>query len=1483
MAMQVNSQTGTCGSPKPVTDGTCTSQDTFNLAPYYAKFTAATDTTQYTIRVYIQGLSTHPNYSVKLYKDSCANLVALPISSNTDGDTVYVRPQFIIGGLGYLIEMKNNNTSPSSKTYFSICMTSAPGPSRNVCPSTYYGNPIGCNLICNGDFECISTPFGGDENLQNLCGWFNGNGGSCDAFSTTSTVAIVGVPCNEVGYEPAQSGNGYAGFIAKDPTYPFQEYMETKLTSPLVAGQLYFGSLWVSLADKSPVFPNNISIYFTNVAHIEPGTVAYTITPAISLTTTPTWSNQVGWTNLTFTYVPVSSGAQYIIIGQDGTSTYAGSATTGCPAYLTSQPYAYVYIDNISLVKGPSLNVISPICSSMPATFSVTCPLASTTFSWSWGDSSPNYTTTVPSASHTYTAAGTYTAILYSLVPGNTYTTSAVVTVTAPTASFSYATNCSSTTFSAAPTCSTSTMYYSWQFGDGGSYSSTSNTASYTYTSAGTYIATLTVNWDPTTSWTGTTSITVQQTPSITINSSGGSLCASNNQTFTAVVNPSGSYSYSWSATAGTITAGTQTTSALGMNFTGISSTAVLTLSLTGISCSTTATYSVFPCCTTAGATSVFPSGYTFTTTTTYTSGIYVLNNATIASGVQVKFQGCEVKMNPNALLQAGSNSTLYVLTSYVHGCNAQWNSITTAPGSTIHIEGSIIEDAQRVVVDSTGSGKLYAFNSIFNRNYKGFVFVNPTTSLTLDIKNNAFINADLTGSAISYAVPVALTPSVVNAAGTYSALPGLNLLPPYSTITAKTGMECVKTQSTTSSYIKLGHSITNAPIGNSNQNIFHKLSEGIAAYNSKVQVLNQYFQYCTIAPNASGVYVYGSPLASGISDVKIGTATTEKSYFYSNTNGVLSTLPSALNVQRCSFVDNTKGIYVNNNFKNKLATVSTNTFTNNDLGVKMENNVWIDGQLTSNTFTNSVARATYANNYAIYISEAAAPTPTNVANYYVFSNTIDGYYNGIFVSNTYSSSILTNSITVRASTVAATYQEGIEITLCNLPTVKLNTIAISGGTYTANWQNGILTNANTLPSVLCNSVSGLGSCITIQGYNWTSANGGGYCGNIFNNFGYGIWMDMSAEIGDQYFYNTSTKYASDNQWLTALSGSKRTNVTGMSNNIFATGAKLYTRGAPTQYSISAAFDALPTGPSCQPAFGCALLGTNNSGTVSNACTGGGGGGSAPMSLSTPTIDIIQPALDIAQGNLSALQSNDNLLWLNKRSLYQNLILQDINTSSYPDLTSFKNKVSGSNIGKLHSVDIALNDAVTNNSKNSLANASALNNSINALNLIEWNQKTVNNIYISYLNNDYKLDDTQVGDLDKIAEQCPLTNGNAVYQARSLVFNYTGKKYISTCEHTSTNDLQAAANRLANNPGLSSIENDIKVYPNPGSEEIFVETGSYNNCEFVMYNLLGQEVVKQPITSFTKIDINYLNNGTYFYRIIQGENVIKRDKLIVVH
>ena len=142
-------------------------------------------------------------------------------------------------------------------------------------------------------------------------------------------------------------------------------------------------------------------------------------------------------------------------------------------------------------------------------------------YSWNFGDGSA--ASTLQNPSHTYNAAGTYTATLTvtdSSAPAKTATSTVTTTVSAignPLAATASATPTSgqvplNVAFTATATGGTPAYSYSWNFGDG-SAASTLQNPSHTYNAAGTYTATLTVTDSSAPAKTATSTVTITASP----------------------------------------------------------------------------------------------------------------------------------------------------------------------------------------------------------------------------------------------------------------------------------------------------------------------------------------------------------------------------------------------------------------------------------------------------------------------------------------------------------------------------------------------------------------------------------------------------------------------------------------------------------------------------------------------------------------------------------------------------------------------------------------------------------------------------------------------------------------------------------------------------------------------------------------------------------------------------------------------------------
>jgi|GEM_PF-3836148 len=226
------------------------------------------------------------------------------------------------------------------------------------------------NLVLNPSFESIlSCPLGTSE-LNNATDWdnpfINSIADTCstsDLFNACNFLGAfgVGVPANLLGNEPARTGNGYAGIILSERIAFFgctslggsnwREYVMGRLSTPMTAGQTYCVTFYASLADNVKFSTDDIGVHFSNL----PLTVSCAIAGNGPLPATPqlVWTggalnNANGWTELQWTFT-ATGGEQFITIGN---FLNDGSTTVNCENAGAINPYAYYYIDDVSVVPG---------------------------------------------------------------------------------------------------------------------------------------------------------------------------------------------------------------------------------------------------------------------------------------------------------------------------------------------------------------------------------------------------------------------------------------------------------------------------------------------------------------------------------------------------------------------------------------------------------------------------------------------------------------------------------------------------------------------------------------------------------------------------------------------------------------------------------------------------------------------------------------------------------------------------------------------------------------------------------------------------------------------------------------------------------------------------------------------------------------------------------------------------------------------------
>ncbi len=203
------------------------------------------------------------------------------------------------------------------------------------------------NLVPNPDFEIYSScPTNyGQSNLA--APWDTPNTGTSDYLNACAPVVYpsLNVPQNQLGFQAAYSGVGYAGLIPYSAAPDYREYVQSPLTSPLVANMPYLISFRVSLADSSILAIDRLGAYLSiGPVGPVPNYAALPFTPQVESPANVPLNNSTGWTLISGVYV-AAGGEDHITIG----SFRDDAITTTVPGPGSWPGGAYYYVDAVSV------------------------------------------------------------------------------------------------------------------------------------------------------------------------------------------------------------------------------------------------------------------------------------------------------------------------------------------------------------------------------------------------------------------------------------------------------------------------------------------------------------------------------------------------------------------------------------------------------------------------------------------------------------------------------------------------------------------------------------------------------------------------------------------------------------------------------------------------------------------------------------------------------------------------------------------------------------------------------------------------------------------------------------------------------------------------------------------------------------------------------------------------------------------------------
>ncbi len=187
------------------------------------------------------------------------------------------------------------------------------------------------------------------------------------------------------------------------------------------------------------------------------------------------------------------------------------------------------------------------------------------------------------------------------------------------------------------------------------------------------------------------------------------------------------------------------------------------------------------------------------------------------------------------------------------------------------------------------------------------------------------------------------------------------------------------------------------------------------------------------------------------------------------------------------------------------------------------------------------------------------------------------------------------------------------------------------------------------------------------------------------------------------------------------------------------------------------------------------------------------------------------------------------------------------------------------------------------NLQSALAGIQQTNNSISNANEWEGYEKTVNSIFISYLQNG-ALAEGEQADLETIAKLCPKVGGMAVYKARGILPEcvrvvdwdnhegcYPAPEPLTPVEPRSDEHF----------PSLKNVES-VQVVPNPAFETATVVVPDGKQGSIRLFSAFGNLVSEQQFASpKTSFGLTMLPTGIYYFDILYSDGQRECLKFVV--
>ncbi len=176
----------------------------------------------------------------------------------------------------------------------------------------------------------------------------------------------------------------------------------------------------------------------------------------------------------------------------------------------------------------------------------------------------------------------------------------------------------------------------------------------------------------------------------------------------------------------------------------------------------------------------------------------------------------------------------------------------------------------------------------------------------------------------------------------------------------------------------------------------------------------------------------------------------------------------------------------------------------------------------------------------------------------------------------------------------------------------------------------------------------------------------------------------------------------------------------------------------------------------------------------------------------------------------------------------------------------------------------------------------ALNSAISVSDITESNEKSLNEIgLMTIAKHNSQFTSVQLSILESIANQCPVSGGQAVFRARAIL------ALVNPNQHYDDRDIcePFGGIRIKNNSNSKLLA--CKVYPNPAMNSVTLEISDNNlgKVEFSLMNATGQKLLSKSLPEGQKsfiFNIASFDPGVYQYQIVLKNQSSINGKLVVI-